>query len=231
MNRAARLIGLIPAAGSGARIGGDVPKQYVPIGGRAMLEHSIDALAADARVREIVVVVAGDDQRHRSLAPRERVRVVPVGGASRAESVRNGLRALEASGEDWVLVHDAARPCLSPRELARLIGAVIDDEVGGLLALPLADTLKRARDDRVDATLPREALWRAQTPQMFRRDLLLRALEAAPDLDAITDESSAVERLGLRPRLVAGSATNIKVTTADDWPLAVAILKARGRIE
>lgn len=231
MNRAARLIGLIPAAGSGARIGGDVPKQYVPIGGRAMLEHSIDALAADARVREIVVVVARDDQRHRSLAPRARARVVAAGGASRAESVRNGLRALEASGDDWVLVHDAARPCLSPRELARLIDAVIDDEVGGLLAAPLADTLKRAHDDRVDATLPRQALWRAQTPQMFRRDLLLRALEAVPDADAITDESGAVERLGLRPKLVAGSATNVKVTTADDWPLAAAILKAQGRIE
>lgn len=225
------MIGLIPAAGSGARIGGDVPKQYVSLGGRTMLEHSIDALASDARVRAIVVVVAPDDVRHRAIAPRPGLRLVAAGGASRAQTVRNGLRALDAGGDCWVLVHDAARPCLSPRELARLIDAVIDDDVGGLLALPLADTLKRARDDRVDATLARDALWRAQTPQMFRRDLLLRALDTAPDLEAITDESSAVERLGLRPRLVAGAAANVKVTTADDWPLAVAILKAQGRIE
>lgn len=231
MNPAPRLIGLIPAAGSGARIGGGVPKQYALLGGRTMLEHSIDALAGDARVREIVVVVAPDDVRHRTLAPRTGLRFVAVGGASRAESVRNGLRAVDASGEDWVLVHDAARPCLSTTELAGLIESVGNDEAGGLLALPLADTLKRARDGRVDVTLARAALWRAQTPQMFRRDVLLRALDSLPDLEPITDEASAVERLGLHPRLVAGAATNIKVTTADDWPLATAILKAQGRIK
>ncbi len=229
MNDFARLIGLIPAAGGGTRVGGAVPKQYLSIGGRAMLEHSIDALASDARVSEIVVIVARDDAFHLRLAARRGVRFLAVGGDTRAESVRNGLRALDA-GDAWVLVHDAARPCLSAPELARLIDAVIGDDAGGLLALPLADTLKRARDERVESTLPRESLWRAQTPQMFRRDPLLRALEAAPDPSEITDEASAVERLGARPRLVVGAATNIKVTMADDLPLAAAILKAQGRI-
>lgn len=228
MSDAPHLFGLIPAAGSGARIGGDTPKQYVAIGARCMLEHSIAALAADPRVGEILVVVARDDERHRALAPRTGVRFAPVGGASRAASVANGLRALDARDDDWILVHDAARPCLSPQDLARLIDAMLDDDIGGLLAAPLADTLKRAGSDRVEATVARESLWRAQTPQMFRRDVLQRALEAA-DLDSITDESSAVERLGLRPRLVPGSTSNIKVTTADDWPLAAAILQAQGR--
>jgi 2-C-methyl-D-erythritol 4-phosphate cytidylyltransferase len=231
LSDAPRLFGLIPAAGSGTRMCGDTPKQYVKIGHQSMLEHSVAALASDARIGEIVVVVARDDRRHRAIAPRRGVRFEPVGGASRAESVRNGLHAMGAGTGGWVLVHDAARPCLSQPELARLIDAVIDDKVGGLLALPLADTLKRARDDRVDTTVAREALWRAQTPQMFRHEVLLRALETAPDLDAVTDESSAVEQCGLHPRLVAGNATNIKVTTNDDWSLAAAILRAQGRIQ
>jgi 2-C-methyl-D-erythritol 4-phosphate cytidylyltransferase len=231
LSDAPRLFGLIPAAGSGARIGGDTPKQYVAIGHQSMLEHSITALASDARVGRIVVVVAREDEWHRAIAPRRGVHFERVGGPSRAESVRNGLRALDADIDEWVLVHDAARPCLSQRELARLIDAVNDHEIGGLLALPLADTLKRARGDCVDVTVAREALWRAQTPQMFRHDVLLRALDAAPDLEAITDESSAVEHCGLHPRLVAGSATNIKVTTTEDWLLAEAILRAQGRIQ
>ncbi len=194
-----------------------------------MLEHSIAALAADARVGEILVVVAPDDERHRAFRPQAGVRFAALGGASRAASVRNGLRALDADNGDWVLVHDAARPCLARDDLSRLIDAVLGDEVGGLLALPLADTLKRERDGRVETTVARDALWRAQTPQMFRCGVLLRALDAV-DLDTITDESSAVERLGLRPRLVQGSASNMKVTTSDDWALASAILRGQGRI-
>ncbi|MGE5337531.1 MAG: 2-C-methyl-D-erythritol 4-phosphate cytidylyltransferase [Gemmatimonadota bacterium] len=229
MNATARLYGLIPAAGSGTRVGGGIPKQYIALGATSMLEHSIDALAADARVSEILVVVAPDDERHRALAPKAGVRFAARGGASRAASVRNGLQALGASGEDWVLVHDAARPCLARIDLARLIDAALADDVGGLLALPLADTLKREREGRVETTVARDALWRAQTPQMFRCGVLMRALDAA-DLDSVTDESSAIERLGLKPRLVQGSASNIKVTTGDDWPLANAILKEQGRI-
>lgn len=231
MTSAPRLFGLIPAAGSGTRIGGEIPKQYARFGPATMLEHAIAALAADARVADILVVLARDDRWHQALTPQARVRFAAVGGASRAASVRNGLHALPAQHTDWVLVHDAARPCLASEELGRLIDAVRDDEVGGLLALPLGDTLKRARGDRVATTVAREGLWRAQTPQMFRHGLLLRALEAAGTADSVTDEAAAVERLGLWPRLVVGAATNIKVTTRDDWPLAQAILRMQGRIQ
>jgi 2-C-methyl-D-erythritol 4-phosphate cytidylyltransferase len=223
----ANYFAVIPAAGVGSRIGGAVPKQYVPIGHQTMLAHAIDALAAEARIREIVVVVAADDQRWQAIERRERVRFVTQGGATRATSVRNGLRAIAARDDDWVLVHDAARPCLSRVELARLIDDVGDDAVGGLLAAPLADTLKRARDDRVVATLERAQLWRALTPQMFRFGLLRRALESDA---AFTDESNAVEQLGLQPKLVAGAPGNLKVTLAEDFLLAAAILKAQGRI-
>jgi 2-C-methyl-D-erythritol 4-phosphate cytidylyltransferase len=230
VKRNARLIGLIPAAGSGSRIGGQTPKQYVEIGRKPMLAHSIDAVLADARIDEVVVVVAPDDCRHHSLDVGGKVRFMNIGGASRAASVLNGLNALDAEDNDWVLVHDAARPCLSVVDLRALIDALLVDPVGGLLAQPLADTLKRARGDRVEATVPREFLWRAATPQMFRLGALRRALREVADLALITDEANAMERLGHAPRLVAGSATNIKVTTAADWPLAAAILDMQGRL-
>lgn len=234
-----RLHALIPAAGSGTRLGADRPKQYLTLGRQSMLEHAIDALLADARIAHVLVVLSPDDAFGAQLPGvqgRQRVGVAQVGGASRAASVRAGLHALQAHDDDWMLVHDAARPALAARELAGLIDALVDDAVGGLLALPLADTLKRADAAgtadarRVAATVDRSGLWRALTPQMFRVGLLRRALDAA-DLDAVTDEASAVERLGLAPRLVAGQATNIKVTTADDVPLACAILAAQGRID
>jgi len=226
-----RLIGLIPAAGSGARFGADAPKQYARLGGRLMLEHAIEAVRADARVGAVIVVVAPGDVAWRALADRAHASFIAVGGASRAESVRNGLRAIgqDAVDDDWILVHDAARPCLSCTELARLIDQVADDAVGGLLAVPLADTLKREREGRVGATVERARLWRAQTPQMFRRGVLARALAQSRDLSSLTDESSAVEQIGLQPRLVMGAVTNLKVTVAEDLPLAEAILKAQGR--
>jgi 2-C-methyl-D-erythritol 4-phosphate cytidylyltransferase len=233
------LLGLIPAAGAGTRHGGEVPKQYALLGGRPLLVHAVDALLADPRIATVLVVVAPGDTRWRALAFDPRVRCAAVGGACRAQSVRNGLQELAARDEDWILVHDAARPCLAAGELARLIDEVTDDEVGGLLALPLADTLKRgdcgadaapsSRCCRVQATVDRDGLWRALTPQMFRAGVLARALQAAGPLERITDESAAVEALGLRPRLVAGEATNIKVTTPADFPLAEAILARRGR--
>ncbi len=142
--------------------------------------------------------------------------------------MRNGLARLHASAEDWVLVHDAARPCLSAEDLAALIDTLWLDPVGGLLAVPLADTLKRAAGDRVGGTLPRESLWRAVTPQMFRAGLLARALEG--DLGAITDEAAALERLGAAPRLVQGAASNIKLTQPGDELLARAVLQAQGRL-
>ncbi len=187
---------------------------------------------ADVRIDRVVVVVAPEDARIDALRLDARVRIARVGGASRAASVRAGLDALRglAAADDWVLVHDAARPCLSPRDLAALIDQVSADAVGGLLAQPLADTLKRADGGRVAATLDRSGLWRAATPQMFRIGLLRRALDAPGMLESATDEASAIEQLGLAPLLVACQATNLKVTTADDLPLACAILGLQGRL-
>lgn len=227
----ARVFGLIPAAGTGSRMGGDLPKQYAPLGGRPMLAHAIAALLADRRVERVLVVVAAGDERYKQLGRDARVEFAPVGGASRAESVRNGLARLmmSASAEDWVLVHDAARPCLAPDELAALIDALADEPVGGLLAVAVADTIKRETGGRVERTVERAGLWRALTPQMFRLGVLADALERARDLAAITDESSAVERIGHAPRLVPGRASNIKVTRPDDLPLAEAILRLQRR--
>ena len=226
-----RFFGLIPAAGHGSRMGAGIPKQYVRLGSRTLLEHSVLALMSDARVQRVLVVVAPDDARAGALPFPAGVRVAPVGGASRAESVRNGLQALagEAAVDDRVLVHDAARPCLSARDLTALIDAVGTQEGGGLLAVPLSDTLKRVDGASVTATVERSGLWRAQTPQLFPFGILLRALQDCPDLGAVTDESSAVERMGLRPQVVSTTGANLKVTIPADWPLAEAVLKADGR--
>ncbi len=194
-----------------------------------MLEHSIAAVLADARIDRIFVVIApSDEDPHSNQAHDERVEFLAVGGASRAQSVLNGLIAIAArtSDDDRVLVHDAARPCLGETELARLIDEVGNDDRGGLLAMPLTDTLKRAEEGQVVETLRRDGLWCAQTPQMFRFASLRAALSAGP-LDGITDEASAIERSGNFPRLVLGSATNIKVTTEQDLTLARAILAER----
>lgn len=222
-------LALIPAAGIGARMGLAQPKQYLKLGDFTMLELSAAALAADPRIEEILIVVAPGDEAWRDLDFPARARVLAVGGATRAESVRNGLAALQPADRDWVLVHDAARPCLSPAELARLIDELAEDETGGLLAVPLADTLKRAQAGRVDATIDRSGLWRAATPQMFRAGLLARAL--AGDLEGVTDEAAAIEALGLSPRLVEGEASNLKVTLPADEVLARAILQHQGRLK
>ena len=195
-----------------------------------MLEHSISAMLSDTRIDRVFVVVApADDKWHSICVDERRVEFLPVGGASRAESVLNGLIAIAARtrDDDRVLVHDAARPCLTKAELARLIDEISNDDRGGLLAMPLADTLKRAEDGHVVGTLHRDGLWCAQTPQMFRFGSLRAALSAGP-FDRITDEASAIERQGSFPKLVLGSATNIKVTTEQDLALARAILAERG---
>jgi 2-C-methyl-D-erythritol 4-phosphate cytidylyltransferase len=231
---AARLVGLIPAAGQGARLGPDAhaPKQYVDLGGQPMLAHAARALLADPRVELAFVVLAPDDRRWAAYdwsAFGDRLAPLWCGGASRRDSVLNGLVAMAnvVDPENWVLVHDAARPCLAPEDLARLIDAVGEDDNGGILAMPLADTLKRAdAAGRVAATEPRAALWLAQTPQMFRHGTLLRALGA---LATATDEASAVEALGLRPRLVPGSMRNLKVTYPDDVAIAARLIAEAGR--
>jgi 2-C-methyl-D-erythritol 4-phosphate cytidylyltransferase len=211
--------------------GHDVPKQYLTLGDRTMLEHSIAAMLFDARIDAVFVVVAPTDTRWSDFSLDDgRVEFLPVGGASRAESVRNGLIAIAArtDDDDRVLVHDAARPCLTEAQLGRLIDEVGVDGSGGLLAIPLADTLKRGEDGRVGMTLDRASMWCAQTPQLFRVGSLRAALSGA--LDAVTDESSAMERAGHAPRLVMGGASNIKVTTPEDLVLARAILGEQGRL-
>lgn len=228
-----RLFGLIPAAGEGSRFGGEVPKQYTLLGGRALIDYSIEMLLEDERIAQVLVVVAESDAKFRPSSAR--VGVAAVGGATRAATVSNGLSALRdkcgAVNDDWVLVHDAARPCLERNELRRLIDTLRDDAIGGLLATPLADTLKRADEQhRCAATVPREHLWRAATPQMFRLGLLAEALSSTAVRAAATDEATAIEALGRRPRLVEGSTTNIKVTLRDDLPLVEAILRMQGRL-
>lgn len=211
---------------------GDVPKQYLKLGARSMLEHSIDALLSDGRIDRVFVVVAPTDAHWQAIVvDEERVEFLPVGGASRAESVRNGLIAIAArtGDDDRVLVHDAARPCLTEEQLGRLIDEVGADGSGGLLAIPLADTLKRGEDGRVGITLERTDLWCAQTPQLFRV-ASLRAALGGNVLDSITDEASAMERAGHAPRLVLGGAANLKVTTPEDLVLARAILAEQGRL-
>ena len=211
--------------------GHDVPKQYLTLGDRTMLEHSIAAMLFDARIDAVFVVVAPTDTRWSDFSlDDDRVEFLPVGGASRAESVRNGLIAIAArtDDDDRVLVHDAARPCLTEAQLGRLIDEVGVDGSGGLLAIPLADTLKRGEDGRVGMTLDRASMWCAQTPQLFRVGSLRAALSGS--LDAVTDESSAMERAGHAPRLVMGGASNLKVTTPEDLVLARAILGEQGRL-
>lgn len=222
----------VPAAGSGSRMGSSAPKQYLEIAGKRLAEHTLDALLAAGCIHEIVVAIAPDDVLWLTLpeALRGRVRTVH-GGDDRAASVLNALAGFSrrpAAG-DWVLVHDMARPCVRPERIRSMLDELAGDEVGGLLALPLVDTLKRADDaQRVCETVDRSALWRAQTPQVFRFGLLERALrEARADGVTITDEAMAVERLGLAPRLLAGSADNIKVTIAEDMELADYYLSRR----
>jgi len=221
---------LVPAAGGGARMGSDRPKQYLTLAGQPLLRHALTALAAVPAIAQVCVVLAADDAWWDAFDWTDlagRLRVMRCGGATRAQSVTNGLRALrgECRPDDWVLVHDAARCCLTPGHVERLIAAVGDDPVGGLLAVPVADTLKRAEPGgRVAATVVRDGLWQAQTPQMFRHGQLLEALEFVPE---VTDEASAIEALGGHPRLVEADATNLKVTYPLDLQLAEWIIANR----
>jgi 2-C-methyl-D-erythritol 4-phosphate cytidylyltransferase len=229
---------VIPAAGSGRRFAAAVPKQYAALGSSTVIEHALAPFEADADCVGICVAVANDDPLWPQIAAR-RSRLVQAanGGEQRAHSVRNALRMLAAQvrDDDWVMVHDAARPCFTAADLATLKRELAAHPVGGLLAMPLADTLKRGLEPasqvtHVDETLERAGLWRAATPQVFRFGVLLRALEQALSAGRIpTDEAQAVEWSGQRPRLVAGRADNIKVTTGDDLALAAAILATGDR--
>ncbi|NML14347.1 2-C-methyl-D-erythritol 4-phosphate cytidylyltransferase [Azohydromonas caseinilytica] len=227
---APRCYALVPCAGTGSRSGADRPKQYVPLAGRALVAHTLDALARVPRLSATLVVLAPDDELFDAAVPQAagdaRVWTARRGGATRAATVAAGLEELLARGaapDDWVLVHDAARCLIRPEWVLSLIEACEADEVGGLLALPVADTLKQEEQGRVAATIDRQAKWAAQTPQMFRIGLLRRALAATGE--GVTDEASAVEALGLRPRLVPGALENFKLTWPADFGLAERLLQ------
>jgi 2-C-methyl-D-erythritol 4-phosphate cytidylyltransferase len=216
---------LVPAAGVGSRMEATLPKQYLPLAGRPMLHYALSVLCASPELSRVWVVLAPEDTHFFTYdwsACGDKLQPVFCGGASRAESVLNGLHAAHLNHDDWVLVHDAARPCLTTQLLSKLISVLSDDPIGGLLAVPLADTLKRAdAQQRVLTTEPREHLWQAQTPQMFRAGLLQQALQQT---HTVTDEASAIEALGLSPKLVLSDNSNFKVTFKQDIQLAEQIL-------
>jgi 2-C-methyl-D-erythritol 4-phosphate cytidylyltransferase len=225
-----RYFALIPAAGIGARLGAGCPKQYLPLAGKPMLLHVLETFAALPKIAHCYLVVSADDGYIADILRESpqlngHVTVLFNGGATRQASVLNGLQAMreQIKDDDWVLVHDAARPGLTASMVDQLIAQLQDDAVGGLLAMPVVDTLKRSSaESRVAATVPRAGLWAAQTPQMFRYSLLCQALGQALD---VTDEASAIEALGLAPKLVEGSIRNFKVTLPQDMQLAELLLK------
>lgn len=222
---------VIPCAGTGSRAGADIPKQYALLAGLPMVMHTLKAFAEVTGMGQALLVVSPQDQMMADLLakhPQPVFSLVMRGGATRAQSVLGGLRQLEALGvgpQDWVLVHDAARCLITPRLIQALLDACFADEVGGLLALPLPDTLKSALKGRVAQTLNRSDKWLAQTPQMFRLGALAQALAAGHEL--LTDEASAMEAQGLSPLLVEGASFNFKVTYPQDWALAEAVLNNR----
>ncbi len=207
----------------------DSPKQYAPLAGRPMLWHAIRAVCVPP-VKSVFVVLAPGDKAFAGgdwSAFKGRIEPLYCGGETRRDSVYNGLVAAMAGvdADDWMLVHDAARPCLPQKDLKKLIAEVEEDAVGGLLALPIAETVKRVAGKQVIGTEDRTQLWLAQTPQMFRTGLLAQALQRAKG--AVTDEASAVEQMGLKPRVVAGSRENLKVTWPGDLAIAEGLLRGR----
>ncbi|WP_101924721.1 MULTISPECIES: 2-C-methyl-D-erythritol 4-phosphate cytidylyltransferase [Luteimonas] len=228
---------IVPAAGRGTRFGGGIPKQHLPVDGRSLLTHTLAALAAHTGVTGLLIVLGADDpslqtvDRHPPMLAGRPVRLA-AGGETRADSVLAGLAALpdDVRADDFVLVHDAARPNIAVTDLDALLERGRMDPVGAILAAPVRDTLKRAGDDGgIDGTEPRERLWRALTPQLFRRLQLTRALESARDAGiAVTDEAMAMERQGARPLLVEGREDNFKITTPADLARFEFILSQRG---
>ena len=219
---------IIPAAGTGNRMANVLPKQYIPLAGKPMISHTIQVFFKHPRITNIHLALNPDDDFWRSLTlepasePASKLKLHYTGGESRSETVLNTLRAITAEDDDWILVHDAARPGLTQQLLDNLINTLENDDVGGLLALPLADTLKAAdAANRVARTIPRADLWQAQTPQMFRYGTLVKALQRFDG--AATDEAEAVEALGLQPKLVCGELRNLKVTYPQDLALLEAL--------
>ena len=227
---APRCWALVPAAGSGSRLGGERPKQYVEIVGKPLLAHTLKSLTEVGEILGIAVGLASDDHWwHKNIVDSDRILGTYIGGVSRAETVLRGLEYLEPHIHtgDWVLVHDAARPCIRSSDIERLISERGDGLSGALLALPAPDTMKQSNGrDLVEGTISREGLWCAQTPQLFSYTALRDALQRS-DLSTVTDDSSAMEAAGYMPRLVPGRADNLKVTTHEDLELAALILQSR----
>ena len=227
----ARYFAILPAAGNGTRFGATKPKQYSTIDGKTLLAHSIERIASGLPLARIYVALSDHDEWFAdAVAPRADVVALRCGGDTRAHTVANALHSIEdAAPDDWIVVHDAVRPCIDAESLARLRYEVGDDAVGGLLAVPAAATLKRGdAQARSVRTEPRDGIWHAQTPQMFRCSVLRQAF-ARRGFEQSTDEAQAVEALGLYPRLVLGSRANVKVTYPDDLLLAAAILATQER--
>ena len=231
-----KLWALIPAAGVGRRMGTDIPKQYLPLGDKTVLEHSLAALSQHPSIRGIVLVLGATDEYAGSILDAEPGIPVyrAVGGAERSDSVLNGLQLLagHAHEQDWVLVHDAARPCLRAEDLDRLITALEGHATGGLLGVPVRDTMKRTdAGNQVCETVDRDALWHALTPQMFRLGALREALLAARARGLpVTDDASAMELAGQVPLLVEGHADNLKITRPEDLALAEFYLRQQERL-
>ena len=221
---------LVPAAGFGARMGNALPKQYLPLAGQPMIAHALHTLCSCPEISTVFVVLAPNDTLFHTYdwsRLGDKLQPLFCGGELRSDTVLNGLIASEIEPDDWVLVHDAARPCLTQAQLSRLVAELRDDAVGGILAVPVADTLKRAdANGRILRTESREQLWQAQTPQMFRAGLLVQALQQASNF---TDDASAVEALGLQPKLVLSDSTNFKVTYPQDMLLAELLLTQQGK--
>lgn len=217
---------IIPAAGIGTRMENVLPKQYLPLAGKPIISHIIQTFFNNPRIASIHLALSPEDEFWRSLTlnPESRLHIHYTGGDSRAETVLNTLKALSVDDSDWILVHDAARPGLSADTLNRLLDTLAADEVGGLLALPVADTIKKSNEiSQVEKTISRQNLWQAQTPQMFRYATLKRALT---DFDGMpTDEAEAVEALGLSPKLVHGELMNLKITYPEDLAILETIFE------
>jgi|TARA_B110000116_G_C16777269_1_gene556387 2-C-methyl-D-erythritol 4-phosphate cytidylyltransferase len=227
---AAKVWAIVPAAGVGSRMGAECPKQYLPLAGQTIIEKTFERLLALPIIERLVVAVNPLDDRWQDMALAQHQKVVAVaGGKERADSVLNGLLSLQpfAAATDWVLVHDAARPCVDIGAVKNLLRECHGSNVGGILGVPVSDTIKRVNADSVIAqTIDRSSLWQAQTPQLFRYGVLLQALQRSLAAGyVVTDEASAVEFMGLAAIMVAGSSDNIKITRPEDLPLAEMIIK------
>lgn len=223
MTESTKIWAVVPAAGVGKRMQADRPKQYLPLLGKTVLEQTLDRLLQSAAFSAIAVAISKEDPYwpNLNISTHKKILTAP-GGKERADSVLSALNVLKgnASDNDWVLVHDAARPCLTPSDIHHLIGTLKNDDVGGVLALSLHDTLKKVKGLDISETIDRSAIWRALTPQMFRYGMLKKALEAAEGSLAITDEASALEMQGFKPKIVEGRPDNIKITRPEDLALA-----------